>query len=190
MWRPYSQITGAFFIILGYLSFLKKNDLIQFLSGLDPRIVLKYCVSHPSLGKWGLAIKMIEKEQSHPRPGYPDLDSRPLQACTMMTLGLSFRLWQLRLLKIWKIVSSGRMSGFSSLCFVPQMPSKSPCDINTRKVLSENLCSWRSANRLSAASISWKERQNYSQGTLHSLYPNHRWGYLKGAGTKESNDLD
>lgn len=61
--------------ILHYFRLLiisEKNDLIQFFSGLDPRIVLKYCLSHPSLGKWELATKMIEKK-SRATPGFPRL---------------------------------------------------------------------------------------------------------------------
>lgn len=86
----------------------------------------------------------------------------PRQACMRMTLGLSFRLWQLWLLKIWKIVSSWRIYGCCSLCFVPQIPSRIPCDINTKNVLSEDWWSWWAANCLSAVSISRAVRSSFT----------------------------
>ena len=71
-----SEMIGIFLIILGYFKNKKRKKekngtgLIEFLSGLDPRVVLK-CFSFPSLGKWRLDTRLIEKP-TQPLPKFPE----------------------------------------------------------------------------------------------------------------------
>ena len=64
------------------------------------------------------------------------------------------------------LLQSWRISGSFSVCFVPQISFRTPCDINTRNMLSEDWCSCWAANSLSAVSVSWNRLQNYYWGTI------------------------
>lgn len=75
----------------------------------------------------------------------------------MITLGLSFRLGHFNVFIIPKIVSNFKISASLSECDIPHIPSWIPWDMNTRKVLSEVLCSGRTANSFTALVISCKK---------------------------------
>lgn len=91
--------------------------------------------------------------------------SPPRQAWIMITLGLSFKLGQLEVFKIWKTVLTFNTSGFPSENFFPQMPSWIPWDMNTTKVLSDFRCSGRAANPFSSVIMSWKRTHHWSWTT-------------------------